>query len=158
MKAKILTMCFLTAMIVTLLSAGVVPGRWEKLDRLEQGSKIILTLKAGDRMRYTFKGSDSNSLTVRARGGQELVIPKSHVAKVVQQNLRSSKPAWIGAAIGAGTGVALGVAGRSDEYPKAKWEAGTVALGLLGTLVGYTVGHFTTENPPDALLYEAPTN
>jgi hypothetical protein len=158
MKAKILTMCFLTATIVTLLSAGVVPGRWEKLDRLEQGSKIILTSKAGDRMRYTFKGSDSTSLTVRARGGQELVIPKSHVAKVVQQNSRSSKPAWIGAAIGAGTGVAMGVGMRSDEYPKAKWEAAAVILGLLGTVGGYTVGYLCTENPPDALLYEAPTN
>ena len=142
----------------TSLNAGVVPGRWEKLDRLEPGSKIILTSKAGDRIRYTFKGSDSTSLTVRPRGGGELVIPKSHVTKIVQQNSRSSKPAWIGAGIGAAAGAALGIAAKTDETAFAKPEIAAVTLGVLGTVVGYTVGYLCTENPPDALLYEAPTN
>jgi hypothetical protein len=142
------------------VSAGVIPGRWEKIDRLEPGSKILLTSKAEDRVRYTFRGSDSISLTVRARDGRELVIPKSHVAKIVQQNSRSSKPAWIGAAIGAGTGVAMGVGAAStvEETAFAKPEIAAVTFGLLGTLVGYTVGYLLTENPPDALLYEAATN
>jgi hypothetical protein len=154
MKARILTIFVLTAITATSLSAGVVPGRWEKLDVLDPGSKIVLTSKAGDSMRYTFKGADSTSLTVRARGGQELVIPKSHVAKVVQQNSRSSKPAWIGAAIGGGTGVAMGVGGKGDEGPLAKREVAGPFLGLIGAAVGYTVGYLCTENPPDAVLYQ----
>lgn len=158
MTQKISIISILVVATTFWVSAGVVPGRWEKLDRLEPGSKIILTSKAGDRIRYTFKGSDPTSLTVRARGGRELIIPKTHVAKIVQQNSRSSKPAWIGAAIGAGTGVAMGVGIRSDEYPNAKWEAAAVTLGLLGTVAGYTVGYLFTENPPDALLYEAAKN
>ena len=96
MNAKIMAIFVLPIVTTLWVSAGVVPGRWEKLDRLEPGSKIILTSKAEDSIRYTFKGSDSTSVTVGARGGRELVIPKSHVAKVVQQNSRSSKPAWIG--------------------------------------------------------------
>jgi len=154
MKARILSIFVLSAITTTSLSAGVVPGRWEKLDVLEPGSKIVLTSKAGDRVRYTFKGSDSNSLTVKDRGSREIVLPKSHVSKVVQQNSRSSKPAWIGAAIGGGTGVAMGVGIRSDEYPKAKWEAAAVTLGLIGAAVGFTVGYLATENPPDAVLYQ----
>lgn len=106
-------------------------------------------------MRYTFKSSDPSSLTVRDRDGRELVIPKSHVAKVVQQNPRSSKPAWIGAAIGGGTGVAMGLAAKGDEGPFAKREVFAPFLGLIGAAVGFTVGYLATENPPDAVLYQA---
>jgi len=159
MKARILTIFVLTAITATSLSAGVVPGRWEKLDGLDPGSKIVLTSKAGDSMRYTFKSSDSSSLTVKARVSRELVIPKSHVAKIVQQNSRSSKPALIGAAIGGGTGVAMGVGVRSDEYPNAKWEGAAVILGLIGAAIGATIGYCLTDNPPDAVLYQdAPGN
>lgn len=154
MNARILTIFVLSAISTTSLSAGVIPGRWEKLDVLEPGSKILLTSKAGDSMRSTFKSSDSSSLTVKERGGREIVIPKSHVAKVVQQNSRSSKPAWIGAAIGGGTGVAMGLAGNGDEGPFAKREVAAPFLGLIGAAVGYTVGYLCTENPPDAVLYQ----
>ena len=105
-------------------------------------------------MRYTFKGSDPSSLTVKERGSREIVLPKSHGATIVQQNSRSSKPAWIGAAIGGGTGVAMGVGIRSDEYPKAKWEVAAVTLGLIGAAAGFTVGYLATEDPPDAVLYQ----
>lgn len=64
MKSRILTIFALTVMTTTSLSAGVIPGRWEKLDVLEPGSKIVLTSKAGDSMRYTFKRVFSISLNI----------------------------------------------------------------------------------------------
>jgi len=111
-------------------------------------------------MRYTFKNSDARSLTVRDRVGQELVIPKSHVAKVVQQNSRSSKPAWIGTAVGAGAGAAIGagVSRSFDETGAARADVMAVTCGLIGAAVGFTTGYLIAEKPPDNLLYEDPEN
>ena len=138
------------------LHGGVVPGRWEKLDSLEPGSKILLTSQAGDTVLYTFQSADSTSIKVRDSDGRMRVIPKSHVTRVIRRNSRSSKRAWIGTAIGAGSGFALGAlsARGTDETPFARWEVAGISLGALGALTGFTIGYFTTENPPDDLVYE----
>ena len=87
------------------------------------------------------------------------VIPKSHVTRVIRRNSRSSKQAWLGTAIGAGSGFALGAlaARGADETPFARWEVAGISLGALGALTGFTIGYLTTENPPDELVYERAT-
>ena len=154
--SQVLVLGWLTSVA---LHGGVVPGRWEKLDSLEPGSKILLVSQAGDTVLYTFQSANSTSLTVRARDGRDLVIPKSHVTRVIKRNSRSSKQAWIGTAIGAGTGFALGALGSrgADEGPFARWEVAGISLGAVGALTGFTIGYFTAENPPDDLVYERAT-
>jgi len=148
------TVLALVALLTSSLPGSVIPGRWEKLDALESGSKIVLSLKSGERVRYTFLNSDSGSLTVKDRGGQELVIPKTHVTRVVKQNPRSTTPAWVGAAVGAGAGAAIG-AGLSRDYIPGIFAAG---FGLIGALAGFTTGYCITQKPADELLYEVSTN
>lgn len=144
----------LVSLITGSLQGGVIPGRWEKLDGLESGSKVVLTSKGGDRMRLTFKQSDSTSLIVRDRDGRELIIPKSYVAKIVKENPRNSKPAWICAAVAGGAMALMGAASKPEEGPLGKPEVAALMLGLFGAAVGFTAGYLIVENPPDELLYE----
>ena len=141
-------------LLTSLLPGSVIPGRWEKLDAFESGSKIVLSLKSGEKARYTFLNSDSGSLTVKDRGGQGLVIPRTHVTRVVKQNMRSTTPAWVGAAVGAGAGAAFGAALSGDYVP----EYFAVTFGLIGALAGFTTGYCITQKPADESLYEVSTN
>jgi hypothetical protein len=147
-------------LLASFLQGGVIPGRWEKVDGLQPGSKIILTLKAGDRLKCTFKDSDSTSLRI-SDAGQELVIPKDSIAKVVRENRRSNKPAVIGAAIGALAGVASAAGSPAPDMSifgepvRRDRTSITVSCILFGAVLGYLTGYYGTKKPPDQLLYEA---
>jgi hypothetical protein len=62
---KPLNTLILFGFLVSSLHGGVIPGRWEKVDGLVSGSKIVLTSEAGDRVRYTFQKSDSGFVNLR---------------------------------------------------------------------------------------------
>jgi hypothetical protein len=47
-----------------LLNAAVVPGRWEKVDGLQEGTRIVVEIKSGDRLEGALKGSSPQELTV----------------------------------------------------------------------------------------------
>jgi hypothetical protein len=150
------------ALLASFLKGGVIPGRWEKVYVLQPGSKIILTLKAGDRMKCTFKDLDSTSLKV-SDAGRELVIPKGSIARIVKENRRSSKPAFIGAGVGALAGAAIGAAPSWNwtffgEPARSNRTSMAVSCALIGAVVGYAAGYYNTDRPPNQLLYEAPEN
>ncbi len=140
-----------------LLNAQVVPGRWEKVDLLPSGQEIIVTLKAGDRMECDFKGADSTKLTV-TRGGSELAIPKADVAAIVQQKPRSSTPTLIGIAVGgvAGAGFGYAASKNADETYFARADIMALTVGVIGAVSGAFVGYYSTAEPPDEVLYQAP--
>ena len=73
----------LLLLLTTSLQAGVIAGRWEKLDSQSPGKKIIVTLKTGDRMECDFKSSGADDLTVTDRNGNERRVPKSEVREIV---------------------------------------------------------------------------
>ncbi len=140
-----------------LMNAQVIPGRWEKVDLLPSGQEIIVTLKAGDRMECDFKGADSTKLTV-TRGGSELAIPKADVVATVQQKPRSSTPTLIGIGVGGVAGAVLGYAlsKNADETAFARADIMAVTFGLIGAVSGGIVGYYSTAEPPDEVLYQAP--
>ena len=70
----------LFVLLSTCLQAGVIPGRWEKVDALQPGKEIIVTLKAGDRIESTFTGLGSEELILT-----ELKVPRSEVRKIVRR-------------------------------------------------------------------------
>ena len=141
-----------------LLNAQVIPGRWEKVDSLESGEYIVITVKFGDRIECAFKSSDSTTLTVTRRGS-ELAIPKTDVATIVQQKPRSNKPIWIGAALGSAIGVGSVVAIACSENG-CNWDESVIGLavvvGLIGAVPGALIGHLVTDKPPDEVLYHVP--
>jgi hypothetical protein len=129
--------------IVTILSltfgsltAGVIPGRWEKVDRLPLGKPIILTLKTKDRIAGAFQRSDAKTLEVVDPSGEERSIPKSEVKEIVsgektQDGLGNG--ALIGMGVGLGVALAmLAVAASKEGYvlPSAKWGAPLLGIGV----------------------------
>ena len=108
----------LVVLLITSLQAGVVPGRWEKLDSQPPGKQIIVTLKIGDRMECTFKSSGPDDLTVTDPSGTERKVPKSEVQTIVSAEKTGDSllnGLLIGLGIGAASGaLAIGIACTDD--------------------------------------------
>lgn len=151
----------LLLLLTTSLQAGVIPGRWEKLDSQPPGKQIIVTLKIGDRMECTFKSSGPDDLTVTDQSGTERKVPKSEV-QTIDSVEKTGDSLLNGTLIGAGVVGAitlipiiyLGVL-RSDDALDAK------TMGILGAYIGVGAG---VGAGIDALyrrpevLYQAPDN
>ena len=55
MKRKIIVcLTALFIMATATLQAAVIPGRWEKMEALDTGIRIVLSLKSGDRIECPF--------------------------------------------------------------------------------------------------------
>ena len=140
-------------LVATTLAAQAVPGRWEKIDTLSPGKKIVVTLKAGDRMECVFKSSGPGELTLIDPDGIERRYPKSEVRKIVSREKYKDAVldgTLIGFASGAGGYLAV-------HAPLAELQAhdfpAAIVFGAVGALVGYLVDkrHKGTE-----ILYRAP--
>ncbi len=145
-----------------LLKAQVVPGRWEKVDALEQGTEIIITMKSGERVDGAFQQHDAEILFVAEVNGSERPIPERDVAKVVRP-LVEGDSSWDGAAIGAAIGYGGGWAGLAAMKSGGgdwAWSDAFEMFGPIGAAVGFGIGfaidrahkgHKGTE-----LLYQSP--
>ncbi len=140
-----------------LLNAAVVPGRWEKVDGLQEGTRIVVEMKSGDRLEGAFKGSSPQDLTVTDPAGSDRQVPKTAVAKIMTaEKVKDGLSNGMLIGMGVGTGVAVGavalaVGGFSEEC---------VACGLAilaGFAGGWAMGavidaiHYGPE-----VLYQAP--
>ncbi len=139
--------------------AGVIPGRWEKVDALPPGAHVELILRAGDeRIKGSFEKSDAQSLTLTDETRTQRRVAKSDVSKVLDPDLFDSK--WdgllIGGAIGAGAGALLGPAVWGGEnQPFTNADAAAI-YAILGVFTGAFIGLLLDEksNRP-VVLYTA---
>jgi hypothetical protein len=135
--------------------AGVIPGRWEKVDSLKNGYDIIVVLKSGDRIFADFRGSDAESLLIKPSGESERRILKADVRQIESDGIKQDgalNGAVLGAAAGAGLGALLGAVAGEDEYRDAKAWAGLVFGAAIGFGVGYGVD---SSSGKPVLLYQA---
>lgn len=132
----------------TGLQAGVVPGRWEKVERLDAGTPVVLVLKTADRIEGEYHGLNPESLRVVSVQGHELELPRETVQKVlrgekVRDSLRNGT--LMGAAIGFGAGFAsaylyaLSVTASGPVFYK-EAVSHYVAVGLIGGGIGALTG------------------
>jgi hypothetical protein len=107
------TACVFVPVILMLLTTipvlgGVVPGRWEKVDSLEPGAGIVVSLGSGEKMSCFLQGTTPEAISIVSSDGKELELPKSAVTKI--ETLEKKRgPLWDGALIGGAIG--LGVTG-----------------------------------------------
>ncbi len=142
-----------------LLKAQVVPGRWEKVDALEQGTEIIFTMKSGERVDGAFQQHDAEILFVAEVNGSERPIPERDVAKVVRP-LVEGDSSWDGAAIGAAIGYGGGWAGLAAMKSGGgdwAWSDAFEMFGPIGAGVGALVGYLVDKSHKGTeVLYQAP--
>ena len=121
------------------LEAGVIPGRWEKLDSQPSGTLILVTLRSGERMDSALKSSGPLDLTLTDQTGAERILPKSEVRKIVSAKRivrdRVIRGSLIRAAIG---GLAVLPLAAIIENETGRRDATLAVLGYAG--IGAGVG------------------
>jgi hypothetical protein len=144
----------------SVLNAGVIPGRWEKVAAENRGTNLILTLKAGERIEGLFKGLTDDAIVVEPPGVGDRTIPKTAVAKIVTADKRSgdlTNGTVIGAVIGGSiVGVPLIIFAASGDVHGSDAASAMLLLFLsagIGALAGLGIDAAVKGQ---VTLYEAP--
>ena len=148
----------LAGLLAQPATAGVIPGRWEKVSTLEMASPITAELKNGDRIRGQFRRLSPSALELRSRAGRA-VIPTSDIRTITTPSKDGlGNGAGIGAAIGAGLALgAFSLAVRTrggldgDTWP-------FLMIGGIGASIGAGIGaaaDAATKGEP-IVVYKAP--
>lgn len=101
---------FVSLVLLTTIPVlgGVVPGRWEKIEALQQGTGIVVSLNSGEKMTCFLQGTTSEAIIIVSSDGTDHTLPKIAVSRI--ETLEKQKgPLWDGALIGGAIG--LGVTG-----------------------------------------------
>ncbi len=139
----------------SLLSAGVIPGRWEKVQALNPGAPIVVRLQAGDRLAGLFKELSAEELTITRYEGGEMKFPKSSIA-AIQGSERVADTRVDGTLIGLGIGAGsyLGLHAALCCAPdEAHDAAAALFFGGIGALVGF-IADYNVKGPE--ILYREP--
>jgi hypothetical protein len=139
------------------LQAVVVPGRWEKVEDLEKGTRIMVELTSGDRLEGAFERVTPQELTITDPDGSDRKLPRTAVAKIetaekVKDGLTNGM--LIGMGVGAGFGVAAAViatGGVSEECTACGWAIFAGFAGGWGIGTAIDAMHRGPE-----VLYQAP--
>ena len=105
MNGKLMQSCrmqivslILAGLILQPVRAGVIPGRWEKVENLDLGARITLELKNGDPLEGHFEGLSASGVDIETRSVR-VVIPKEAIQTI---SIQPKDGLSNGAAIGAG--------------------------------------------------------
>ena len=149
--------CLITWLVLSTLPtrAGVIPDRWEKVDALKPGCKIVVQLKSQDRVEGTLMETNQKALMLASEDGSIKEIPKLAVQTVTQER-PSNRSTWIGTGIGgaAGAGIGAGLSGGLDETFLARTDLMALTFGAVGALAGAMIGR-TLSKPRQEVLYRA---
>lgn len=147
----------LSGLVFELLLAGVIPGRWEKVDALPEGSEVVLTMRSGERIRGALQNSSSDVLEIADPTEGERRVLKTDVLRVLHPPEQKDNT-WDGAAIGAGVGFGLGfmIGGSAVKEGDETFGVGALVFGPVGAGVGLLLGYmFDSSRPKPDVLYQA---
>lgn len=128
--------------------AGVIPGRWEKVDSLASGTEVIVVLESGETIEGTYLKSDEGSVHLGTSPVIERTFPKTSISRVVSRQKvddRLRNGTLIGAGLGFGAGfLALVAYNKSETASGSIWggesNASYLGAGLVGAGVGAAAG------------------
>ena len=140
------------------LYAVVIPGRWEKVETLKQGSEIIVALKNRDIVRGEFGGLGEQSIRM-IMDGRQLEYQRAEISRISQIKIGWSrkKKAGVGALIGFPLGFALGYYGLSN-VSKLQSADPMIVGSLFGTIfggIGAGGGFLSKQTSKEIVIYEA---
>ncbi len=135
----------LSIMILTgaWVQAGVVPGRWEKVEALPAGTELTITLNSKERLEGPLRSTGSDELVLGSEGGEDLRLPKSGIVKITSGD-RTARDSvtdgllW-GTLVGAAVGVPWLIWGLSYEGGESD-DARAIGTGLCLMSVGIGAG------------------
>jgi len=132
------------ALLVGLLSisfvvAGVVPGRWEKVDAQPRGTSLIISGKTGEEWSGILEAVTSDSIVIRLRDGTEFPLGKDAIQEIRRQGDSRENGTLIGAGIGGGVGFAIGICSDEGGCSSDKVDRG-MFIGGIGALTGALFG------------------
>jgi hypothetical protein len=147
-----------TVLATTFLNAAIVPGRWEKVEALEEGYAITVKLDSGERFKASYVGFTPEAIILKRDSGEDVEIPKEAVVKVTSQSRNSNDGLRNGAIIGAVAGGAVGLI--VPQLTEGDNSAGNVALSTalfaaMGMAAGVGVDAIVQGHE---VLYQAPSN
>jgi len=149
-----LIIAFIVPSVTLSVFPDVVPGRWEKVDGLKPGSAVTLELASGEKSEGAFVASTPQALTVESDTGGARTIPKDALSRVLLK--RSGKRGMLyGAAIGAGAGIATGLAVSSqfDETFFARADLMALTCGGIGALAGALIGQAAIKSEEQEVVF-----
>ena len=167
LKARLLglTICFLLLPDSTLLQAGVIPGRWEKVDAQAPGTGLTVIMKSGDRFDCAFKELQMDTLVVETSSGERRIpkvdIQRLETSELVSDPVRDGTLTGLGIGAGAGgilgalVGAAVGgIWGDTGDQIKGALIVGAVGAGIgagAGAAIGFTVDYAVKHKRPEVL-------
>ena len=122
---------------------GVVPGRWEKLESLPQGTELEVRLHSKERLEGRLLTVEAEELVLDRKEGDELRLPKSQIAKVTSRDRidrDSTKDGLLwGTLVGAAVGLPWLIWGLSYEGGESD-DARAIGTGICLMSVGIGAG------------------
>ncbi len=138
MNFKGLALLFNAVLFVATAWAGVVPGKWEKVQAEKPGTEMIISLTAGDQIRGAYQEVRVDEILITVDGMQR-ALPKPGIAKITTGERRMD-PLWQGPLIGFAIGAAIGVAfAASDPWSRQKPALWILLPSALGAALGLGV-------------------
>lgn len=153
MKKHFIILFLTLTLFFQVLLAGIVPGRWEKVEALPDGSAIVVHLDSGDRILGAINRLESNSLTLTDLEGKVTTLPKQGIRKITSPERadRTADGTLIGLAIGFGVGAGVGAA-SADRLDLVKGGA-IVSFGAIGAGVGALAGWIIDDTRKNKEVY-----
>jgi len=141
-NSKLTITVILMSLSISLTFADVIPGRWDKVANLVPGTPIVVEMQSGDSIRGTFVSTTDESLAIDSETKNRMTVPKSAVSRVLEER-KGKRQTLLGAVIGAGGGVATGLAisASFDETFFARADLMALTCGAIGALTGALIGN-----------------
>ncbi len=137
----------LTAVLITSLQAGVVPGRWDKVDNLALPVDVIVMLKEGERVEGSLTNRTVESLLIQTSSAYSQTVQRGMVRRVMKAERvpdSTRNGTFIGSGVGFGIGFGTTVAlERSVTASGFRLAEENLSLAILGGLIGAGAGAVT---------------
>ena len=141
----------------TTIYAQTADDNWTRLNTLQLGTKIEIETIGGKRIKARFR-SVTESLLTLSKDKRTLELSRNEVKNIYRiERGGAGRGAVIGAAIGGGTGAAIGVIGvaAQDGDDDGASVIAALFLGGIGTGIGALTGALIKGKSKKILIYEA---